>query len=174
MHIRQLQIGYVPEHDRLLIRINSSDSQEVRCWLTRRMVKMLVPSLSDMMQRLLTTDRALAPQAREALLGMSREVALSAADFSTPFVSDNTALPLGNEPLLVTQIELHPLSDSGSPDLMLRLFTSGGQGFEMRMAEQLQHGMYDLLSKACQQADWGFKVDASSTVIHRPANQQLN
>ncbi len=174
MHIRQLQIGYAPEHDRILIRINSSDGQEVRCWLTRRMVKLLIPSLSDMMQRLLTADRALAPEAREALLDMSREVALYSADFSTPFTEATSGLPLGTEPLLVTQIELHPLNETGTPDIILRLFTANGQGFEMRMAEQLQHGLYDLLTKACMQADWALMVDTAPTIIERPPSDRLN
>ena len=174
MQIRQLQVGYVPEHDRVLIRINSSDNQEIRCWLTRRMVKMLIPSLSDMMQRLITADRPLVPEAREALLDMSREAALYSADFSTPFAEPTAGLPLGTEPLLVTQIELHPLNESGSSDIVFRLFTSGGQGFEMRMAEQLQHGMYELLTKACRQADWALVIESAPTILERPPSERLN
>jgi hypothetical protein len=160
MHIRQLQVGYAPEHDRVLIRISSSDGQEVRCWLTRRMVKLLLPSLSEMMQRLLAADRLLSTEAREALLSMNRDVALYSADFTTAFNESPANLPLGSEPLLVTQIELHPMGESGAPDIILRLFTSGGQGFELRMAEQLQHGFYDMLHKSCVQADWALADDA--------------
>ncbi|MFN7834565.1 MAG: hypothetical protein ACK5NY_02035 [Burkholderiaceae bacterium] len=159
MHIRQFQVGYAPEHDRILVRISSSEKQEVRCWLTRRMVKMLLPNLSDMMQKLLTSDRILSPAARSAILAMNREVAIYSADLATRYDDNFDSLPLGAEPLLVTQIELHPLGENGAPDIILRLFTASGQGFELRMAEQLQHGLYNLIARACDQAEW--EIDAS-------------
>jgi hypothetical protein len=67
MQIKQLQVAYAPEHDRILMRINSAENQEVRVWLTRRMVRMLIPSLDEMMQKLLASDRPLNDAGRKGL-----------------------------------------------------------------------------------------------------------
>lgn len=174
MQIKQLQLAYAPEHDRMLLRINSTDNQEVRCWLTRRMVQMLVPSLDDMMQKLLAIDRPLNDVGRKALLEMSREVSLYSADFKTPFQDKGTSTPLGAEPLLITQIELRPSGEGYATELLLKLCTSNGKGFEMKMAEQLQHGFADLLIKTCEQAEWGLRFKSTSSIIERPESRHLN
>lgn len=164
MQIKQLQVAYAPEHDRILMRINSTEDQEVRVWLTRRMVRMLIPSMDEMMQKLLTSDRPLSDAARKALLEMSREASLSSANFKNAFQDKNTTTPLGADPLLVTQMELRSNAEGHSTDLILKLAASNGKGFEMRMAEQLQHGFANLLVQTCDQADWGlhFKTAPSS------------
>ncbi|HEX4878478.1 MAG TPA: hypothetical protein VFV39_01425 [Limnobacter sp.] len=174
MQIKQLQIAYAPEHDRLLMRINSAENQEVRVWLTRRMVRLLIPSLDDMMQKLLASDRPLNDVGRKALLEMSREVSLYSADFKSPFQDKNTTTPLGADPLLITQIELRPAAEGHGTDLMLKLVSGSGKGFEMRMAEQLQHGFADLLVKACHQAEWGLHFKGTSSIIERPESRHLN
>jgi hypothetical protein len=120
MQIKQLQVAYAPEHDRILMRINSAENQEVRVWLTRRMVRMLIPSLDEMMQKLLASDRPLNEAGRKALLEMSREVSLYSADFKSPFQDKNTTTPLGADPLLITQIELRPSGEAHNTDLVLK------------------------------------------------------
>ncbi|MFP5483869.1 MAG: hypothetical protein ACLGGW_11395, partial [Gammaproteobacteria bacterium] len=174
MQIKQLQVAYAPEHDRILMRINSAENQEVRVWLTRRMVRMLIPSLDEMMQKLLASDRPLNEAGRKALLEMSREVSLYSADFKSPFQDKNTTTPLGADPLLITQIELRPSGEAHNTDLVLKLVAGSGKGFEMRMAEQLQHGFADLLIKTCGQADWGLHFKSVPSIIERPETRHLN
>lgn len=174
MQIKQLQLAYAPEEDRMLMRINSSENLEVRCWLTRRMVSLLIPGLDKMMGKLLSSDRPLSDMGRKALLEMSREVSLYSADFATPFQEENNQTPLGAEPLLITQVELRPAGEGNNTDLVLKLKTSDGSGFEMRMAEQLQHGFADLLIKTCAQADWALEFKATPTILERPETRHLN
>lgn len=174
MQIKQIQVAYAPEEDRLLLRINSSEGDEVRCWLTRRMVSLLLPNMDKMMEKLLASDRPLNDTGRKALLEMSREVSLYSADFQTPFQDKPKSTPLGAEPLLVTRIELKAAGEGNNTDLILKLGTSKGAGFEMRMAEQLQHGFADLLAKTCSQAEWGLKFKGISSIIERPESRHLN
>lgn len=174
MQIKQLQLAYAPEQDRILMRINSSDKQEIRCWLTRRMVNLLIPSIDKVQQNLLASDRPLSEQGKKALLEMSREASLYEVDYRTPFQDSANNTPLGAEPLLVTQIELKAAGGENPTDLILKLATSEGKGFEMRMAEQLQHGFSDLLVKTCKQADWGLSTRGVSSIIERPETGRLN
>jgi len=173
MIIKQLQLGYSAEEDRLLIRINSNDGQEIRCWLTRRMILRLIPSLNQMMTTMITSDRPLAEPAKAAILDMTRQAALQNADFATPFAEKPANLPLGPEPLVVSKIELHPLSDTRGADIMMKMATVTGHGFEIRMAEQLQHGFFELIRKSCAQADWGFEIPAQESFFPA-AGQHLN
>lgn len=174
MIIRQLQLAYSAEHDRMLIRINSADGQEVRCWLTRRMVSRLLPSIRTVMKTMINSDRPLAEPARDALLDMNREAALQKADFATPFADKPQGLPLGAEPLLVTQIEMLPLSQSATGELLVKFSTSTGFGFEIRMAESLQHGFQELLRKTLAQTDWGLELAGESSAVAAPASMTLN
>ncbi len=175
MIIRQLQLAYSAEHDRILIRINSDDGQEVRCWLTRRMVSRLLPSIRTVMKTMMTIDRPLPEPAKEALLDMNREVALQNADFKTPFAEKPQALPLGAEPLLVTQIEMLPLGQTANGELLVKFSTSNGFGFEIRMAESLQHGFQELMRKTLAQADWGLELTvADSAPVSAPGSTTLN
>ncbi|MDX1668574.1 MAG: hypothetical protein R3194_04095 [Limnobacter sp.] len=174
MQIRQLQLAYAPEQDRILMRINSSANQEVRCWLTRRMVILLLPNIEKVMQNLLASDRPLNDVGRKALLDMNREVSLYTANYQTPFQEDIKDIPLGTDPLLISQVELKPASEQASKDLILKLATKEGKGFEMRMAEQLQHGFVDLLIKTCEQAKWDLKYRGAPSIIERPDSKHLN
>ena len=48
MRLHQIRIDYHQEQDRLLLRISTDDSSELRFWLTRRFVKGLWPVLMKM------------------------------------------------------------------------------------------------------------------------------
>jgi hypothetical protein len=158
MMIKQLQLAYSAEEDRMLIRINSNEGQEIRCWLTRRMISRLLPTLHQVMKQMIHTDRPLPEPARNALLDMSRQASLQKADFQTPFQENAVALPLGPAPLLVSKVEMHPISQANSSDLLIKLSSSRGAGFEIRMNEQLQFALYDLIMKALPQTEWHIEL----------------
>ena len=50
MKVHQLSVTYLREQDRLLVRINTSDAEELRLWFTRRLMLELWP----MMHKVLT------------------------------------------------------------------------------------------------------------------------
>ena len=83
MRLRQINIDYDAENDRLLMRIGTSDGAELRLWLTRRYVKLLWPLLVKLAEDASPRIRTQAnPEARKALLGLEHEQALARADFS--------------------------------------------------------------------------------------------
>ncbi|MEO8441833.1 MAG: hypothetical protein ABI547_05055, partial [Betaproteobacteria bacterium] len=77
MNLEQIRIDFIPEHDRLLMRLASGDRSEVLLWLTRRCVRLLWPLLVKMTESLPRIAQQPRPEARQALLGMEREQALS-------------------------------------------------------------------------------------------------
>lgn len=46
MNIHQVSVTYLPEHDRFLARISSREGEELRLWLTRRLLLPLMPALT--------------------------------------------------------------------------------------------------------------------------------
>src|SRR6187402_2334185 len=116
MKIHQLSVNYVAEQDRILVRINTAAAEEMRLWLTRRLMLGLWPLLSKLMTKHLlkleaagtsldTADEGL----KQMLADFRKEEFLRQADFDTPYKEEQATLPLGEEPLLVTDVDASPL-----------------------------------------------------------------
>src|SRR5688572_24571546 len=106
MKLHQIKVDYDPEQDRLLMLISTSDSAEIRAWLTRRFVKLLWPLLVKLAEE--SSPRISAqsnPEARKAMLGMEHEEAVTRADFSKPYAQGGRSTPLGEAPLLLARIQ---------------------------------------------------------------------
>lgn len=164
MHIHQLSLSYVNEQDRILVRINSTTADEFRLWLTRRMALRLIPLLdkiaADQMARKGSPDTSHLIGADEATRRMMSEFegsdALKQADFSTPYDSAARNLPLGVEPLLVTDISFTPKPK----DLIETVFTEKASvGAEPRCLRilvdmNLTHSFIHMLKRSIGQAQW--------------------
>lgn len=159
MKIHQLQASYLVEHDRILVRLNTHGGEELRLWLTRRMVRHLFPHM------LLASAELAAPSAlpashdgagRQALAEFTTQEALQRSDFDTPF---NTAavLPIGSEPLLATTVHVTP-TGQGTLRIGFEEKLPGAaqtRGFEVSLGPGLLPGFMHLLELALKQADWG-------------------
>lgn len=167
MDIRQLSVRYNVDHDRILVRINTSAGDEVQMWLTRRLVLSLWPLINRVVIDHLAipadakTDgfvdlAAMGPGTRKMLADLRQQEALQGADFVTPYSNDATNRPLGDTPLLVTEVNLTPKGGG----LMLMNFkeqlTEPGtsRGFQLELPADLVFGIIQLLSQALEQAQW--------------------
>ncbi|MDB5873135.1 MAG: hypothetical protein JWQ07_2577 [Ramlibacter sp.] len=163
MKIHQLSVTYLAEQDRILVRINTAAAEEMRLWLTRRLMLGLWPLLSKLMTKHLlkleaagtsldTADEDL----KKMLADFRKEEFLRHADFDTPYQENQTALPLGEEPLLVTDVDASPL-----PNGRLRLSfnekppnADKPRNFQMEMEPKLMQGMMHLLEQALARSQW--------------------
>jgi hypothetical protein len=116
MKIHQLSVTYLAEQDRILVRVNTASAEEMRLWLTRRLMLGLWPLLSKLLTKHLlkleaagtsldTADEDL----KKMLADFRKEEFLRHADFETPYKEEQAVLPLGEEPLLVTDVDASPL-----------------------------------------------------------------
>ncbi len=163
MKIHQLSVTYLAEQDRILVRINTAASEEMRVWLTRRLLLGLWPLLSKLLTKHLlkleaagtsldTADDGL----KKMLADFRKEEFLRQADFDTPYQESRAALPLGDEPLLVTDVDASPL-----PNGRLRLSfnerlpdTDKPRSFQMEMEPKLMQGLMHLLEQALERSQW--------------------
>jgi len=164
MTIRQLQVSYLMEQDRILVRLNTHDGEELRLWLTRRMVKNLFPRINQVTADLVGEqfpDSAHDGADRRALTQFKKQESLQKADFSTPFDSQATTWPIGDAPLLATTLHITPREDGA-----LRIAfeenvpgTGASRSFEVTLGQDLLHGFLHLLESALQHAGWGITLD---------------
>jgi hypothetical protein len=164
MHIHQMSVTYLPEQDRILMRINTTDGEEMRIWLTRRLMVGLWPLLSRMLtDHLLKLDTAGASieaaddELKKMLADFRKEEFLRQADFETPYKeAPQTRLPLGEEPLLVTDVDATPLPAGPLRLAFNERLTSGSppRSFQMEMEPKLMQGLMHLLEQALVQSGW--------------------
>lgn len=164
MDIRQVSVIYREEQDRILVRINTAQAEELRLWFTRRLVLGLWPALNRAVAQ--ASELAAAAEGRpaptddmgrRAISAFEREAALSRANFAAPYQSTGeAALPLGAEPLLVSEVRMtaqaagslqiafqEKLPDAPSP-----------RGFQLELQGALIHGFTHLLDQAITLAQW--------------------
>ena len=68
MQLNQVNIGYDPGQDRLLLRMSTSADVEYRLWLTRRVTKGLWPGLMQLVASSESVRRQAEPEAKQAVI----------------------------------------------------------------------------------------------------------
>jgi hypothetical protein len=156
MRLHQLKLDFLPEHDRLLLRVSTDNQLEVRLWLTRRALRLMWPILVQLVRAAPEVALQSNPQARDALVGMQREQALSRANFDQTFDDVPRAMPLGAEPILIARIQANR-DDSGNQ--VLGLLPQQGQGIHLTLDNTLLHSFCKLVQNAVAGSDWDIALD---------------
>jgi hypothetical protein len=173
MKIHQLSVNYLAEQDRIFVRVNTSASEEVRLWITRRLMQGLWPLLSKLLtQHLLKLEaagsslQAADDGLKKMLADFRKEQFLQEADFDTPYKENQQALPLGPEPMLVTDVDASPL-----PSGRLRLTfnervpnAAEPRNFNLELDPKLMQGMMHLLEQALQRSQWRESFNAPAVI----------
>ncbi len=179
MNIHQMSARHDQEQDRILVSLNTTDDEELRFWLTRRLMDRLWPTLNTLViEHFAVPDDAqtdgyvdldaLDDDSKAVLAQAQQEASLQGADFETPYKSGSLRQPLGQEPLLVTKIDI---TIGKARQLRLRVTEALQDGakpreFQMELKPELTFGFMQLLKQAIARADWGIAlagVSASAT-----------
>ena len=175
MQIRQLALHYRPEADRLLLRVNSSDGQQVAVWFTRRLCQRLWPHLSGVVTRIgvaheaaqaTLKDAIVTPEAQAMLAQSARERALQGADFKTPFADQASAHPMGTEPMLAVEVQLAPRADG---HLRLVIIDANKRSVQLQLTESMATAVKELMIKALRQSEWGIDLAEAQLPTPSPA-----
>lgn len=144
-----------------MVRINSHGGEELRLWFTRRLAIGLLPHLRrtahEQMRHHAGTATPGAPlehQRQQLLKSFQKEADAYRGDYETPFKAESTSLPLGTEPLLITEVKV-ALLPQGKVDLQL-LEKSRDQvrNIQLGMNPQLMQGLMHLLGEGLKKAKW--------------------
>ncbi len=178
MNIHQLSVHHDERQDRLLLRLNTQAQQEFRFWLTRRMALRLVPAIEQSATRLEAAQPGVAATdapSQHLLRELKRDAFLQKADFATPFENHATQWPLGDHPLLITDVQLKlQLGGALAISLEDKSDPSQNRTCQLNLQVGLLHGMLHLIRQAVEKAEWGplnsvTPVTDSSAVLDTPA-----
>lgn len=146
----QIQIRYIQEEDRILMRMNTVAEEEFRFWLTRRFLLRLWPVLQEALMSSPAVKQHSDFSSRQAIMAFEHERAQSKAAFNNPF-READKLPLGKAPLLVVKAGFH---HQGNGSLQLALKDTAEKGIDLTLTHDLLHLLCKLLDDAAQQSDW--------------------
>ena len=166
MNVHQLSIAYMPEQDRVLVRVNTLEGKELQFWLTRR----LTLGLSPLMDKVVTEHvarhggpatshvAAMDDLSKKAVAQFQRSETLRNSDFATPYKAAEAGVPLFAQPLLITEVNLTPLSNGqlrlSCAEKLPRTPAAAPRSFQMALSQQLIHAFVHLLDRAITQSQW--------------------
>ena len=176
MNIHQLSVLFDERQDRLLMRVNTQDAQEVRLWLTRRIALKLIAPLELTIAKIESRNPSVSladAQAQSMMLELKHDDFLQKADLKTPFSTKNTSLPMGPEPLIVTEITLNVQGEKGAQMVFQDVgdSSSAARSCTLQMLPPLVHGLLHLLQKAVNNANWR---ETGTTLTTAQANNPSN
>ncbi len=161
MNIHQVSVSYSHEQDRFLVRINTRSDEEVRFWFTRRLTLALLPLLekasNEQIARQSSPPNLAAPfneQRQQLLENFQQEAANYKSDFKTPYREKSASLPLGPEPLLVTEVKMTPLAGAELELNILEKLAEKTRSLHIKLDAQLTRGFVSLLDQALTTSQW--------------------
>ncbi len=180
--LHQIAFTYDVHEDRLLMRIKMSDMSEIRAWLTRRFTmgfwKVLMQALNNavsiepIVQQGEKQPNPLAKETKEAMIGFKHSEKVQQANFEEQFKKEVKGTPLGEAPILLSQISLTP---GPGENQTLGFFPKQGKGVQLAMNDTLLHSVAKLLVDAHQATQWGLNLSVPGTEQTAPTDlKKLN
>ncbi len=148
--INQIQMLYDPGEDRILLRVNSTEHQEFRFWLTRRFSILLLKVLRDHLESDPDISTQGTPEAREAVREFKQEKAITSANFQEKFNEDARELPLGPAIRVAFRLNYNIKGDN----LHLGIQPKEGQGINMVINRDINLSVTRLLLDAARKGEW--------------------
>lgn len=154
--LQQLNMIYVPEQDRLLLRISTSADAEYRVWLTRRYCSLLLKVLVEQIERQGGYHEL---ASRQDTLERLRGGALGQA-YAPP---KTLHYPLGEQGVLGYRINV---GNQPSGAVALQLLPEQGQGVTFTLDKPTLYLLYNVLEHALAQTDWKLYAPSSREPVH--------
>ena len=159
--LHQINLGFSPEEDRLLLRINTTGQTEYCLWLTRRYVKLLWKLLTQSVERLPEVSAQSAPEARAAVKSFQRQEARQVADYSKSYDDGQATRPLGEVAALLVGVRAGP----GKNGTQLILQTKDGRAINLSLELKLLYSLLDLLVSSTKQAEWNLNLKVEDAAV---------
>lgn len=149
--ISQMQMLYNAEEDRILFRVNTTDRQQFRFWVTRRYAILLLKVLREHQESDPDISTQGTPQAREAVKSFKQEKAIESANFKEEFVEEANDFPLGREIPVAFRLTYNMKGNS----LNVGIQPKEGQGINIAINQEINTSLSELLLSAARKGEWG-------------------
>lgn len=178
MNLEQFNLTYIPQEDRILFRIGFSatapetQKQEIKIAFTRRLLKLLWPTLIEALMTQMRMDRPEAAFASQDLVQMEHQNSVehiaANGQFAQAYDTENRSWPLGEEALLLDSVKFH--LDPKKP-LGMQLITLTGSSIDLKLPIELMHGFCKLLQEAVKAAQWDLELNSLETELSADSNR---
>lgn len=164
--IQQLNISYIADQDRLLLRIGLTDKSELVVWLTYRITRMIWQLLNNQAHLPSAHSIQLDTPPEQAVQQFQQEYqsieALQKMDFATPYAPRDETI--SSQPMLVTNVLLH--SQNGKP-LALEMPCLGGMNVKVNLNQELILALCNMLQLSSKEAAW-VNADTQPKLVTEP------
>ncbi|HJP21817.1 MAG: hypothetical protein QF546_08920 [Alphaproteobacteria bacterium] len=164
--LHQFSVDYVAEEDRLLLKVSTTDGQEIRAWLTRRYVRTIWQLIGKLLERHPEVQRQSDQATRQAIVTYQHDKAVKAADFSQPYqeAEEVTVRPAGDEPILPITLKIKTKGNMHT----LTLTPQEGKEVALSLDSDHLHSFAHLLVAAVKRAEWqlDLPIGDKSTTEH--------
>jgi hypothetical protein len=178
MDLHQLQLSYQAQDDRILLRLSfkteDGSLQEIRAWLTRRLIRNLWPGIIQALETQVALDQPSAAHASAEIVGMEHQACVSeikaSGSFDTPFEAGAQGFPMGEAPILVTAAHFAVNANQA----LLLSFAADSCSFEVAFGQTMLHGFCTLLQQAVKLSEWDIELRLPGMVVGSPPSSMLN
>jgi hypothetical protein len=166
--LHQLHVEYEPAEDRILLKFNTMDRQELRFWLTRKFVKSFWDKLQALLASLGRASAQSDPEIKKAMVGFEQEQAAPDERFVQPFAENPEAFPLGDKPLLVTGFAYRAPKRQGGPG-RIAFETESGHEVGLPANTVLLHSLSKMLIDLNPRTGWDLDLRPGYALGEEPA-----
>ena len=153
--LHQMQLSYVSEEDRILLRMNTRARQEFRFWVTRRYVDLLWKTVTQVVEKREVKETQVQDELKKATqIEEKHQKEVQNSDFQTQY-QESTYLPLGEAPALLFSAGIKPDAEGRA---LLCMHPKDGQGIELMLNDQIAHSFCKLLVDTSEKANWGLNL----------------
>ena len=151
--IQQLNLSYIADQDRLLLRVGLSDNSELTVWLTYRITRMIWQLLNVEAHLPSASSIQAGTPPQQAVQQFQQEVqtteALQKMDFQSPYTPRQEVV--NEQPMLVTNVLLH--NQDGKPQ-GLEMPCLEGINVRINLNQELILALCNMLQLSCKEAAW--------------------
>ncbi len=150
--LQQINLAYVAEEDRLLLKVRTASDAEFRIWFTRRYSGLLLQVLTDQIDR----------EGGYQLLASRKETLeqLKSGAFEHSYThGPGLHYPLGERGVLAYRINANK---DASGVMALQLLPEQGLGITFTLDKSTLYMLYNLLDQGLRQTEWNLHMPRSS------------
>lgn len=178
MDLHQLQVSYQAEEDRLLFRASfkaeDGTLQELRAWITRRLLRVLWPAILQTLETQVRLDKPQAAHASADIVGMDHHASIEhirdTGNFDTYYETEISHFPLGEAPLLITSVNFAQHADQ---PVRINFSPADSGGFELSFTLVMLHGFCSLIREAANMAEWDIALEMPGALGTTAAGSHL-
>ncbi|MFA9275515.1 MAG: hypothetical protein ACEQSE_11655 [Candidatus Aquirickettsiella gammari] len=165
MHLEQLNLTYLLNEDRILLRIAFSvkdaaqEKQEIQLFFTRRMLQRLWPTMMEAISSHMRLNRPETAFASDELVNFEHQQAIDAinesGNFNHAYETENRKSLNGERPLLLETIKFHLQPNA---PLWIQFITQENGTIDLKLETSLLHGFCKLLIDAEKISGWDLQL----------------